>query len=77
MTTKYHYPYIRAWGNKMGSQSYFIEDQVRLARHENAPADAMWRGVNGKWHLFSEMLNHNPNKILIANYVKGLEDENA
>jgi hypothetical protein len=73
--SKYDYPYVRAWGQMMHSAQYFIEDQIALARRENAPGDAMWRGIAGKWHRFCEMKPQNPNKALVAAYAKGNENE--
>ena len=72
---KYHYPYIHAWNQMMRSRQFFTDDQVALAQKENAPADAMWRGLSGKWHCFHEMAANNANKALIAAYAKGDEDE--
>jgi hypothetical protein len=69
------YPYIRAWGQMMRSSNFYIEDQIALARKENAPLDATWRGLNGKWHCLSDMAERNPNKTLITAYAKGNEDE--
>ena len=75
MPKKYDYPYIRAWCQMMRVNQYYTEDQVALAQKENASEDALWRGISGKWHLFCEMSERNPNKALIAAYVKGNEDE--
>jgi hypothetical protein len=72
---KFNYPYVRAWEQMMRSNEFYIEDQIALARKENAPEDAMWRGKSGKWHCFGEMMARNPNKSLIAAYLRGNEDE--
>ena len=36
------YPYIRAWYRISGSFPYYIEQQVELARKDNAPHDAVF-----------------------------------
>lgn len=72
-----NYPYVRAWGAMLRLSSYYIDDQVALARKENAPQDAMWRSVTGRWHCFHEMTKHNPNRELIAAYVAEVSDEQA
>jgi hypothetical protein len=69
------YQYIRAWGQIEHSSEFYINDQIALARKENAPADAMWRGRSGKWHCLSEMAARNHNKALVEAYAKGNEDE--
>lgn len=69
------YPYIRAWEQMMNSGPRRLNEALAMAHKENAPHDATWRSLNGKWHLFSEMTDHNPNKRLIAAYVKWIEDE--
>jgi hypothetical protein len=40
------YPAIRAWGKLMGSYSYYIENEVALARANKAPQDAIYRRVD-------------------------------
>lgn len=44
------YPYIRAWGEQMGSHRSYILDQVSEARKEKAPEDAFYRSADtGEW----------------------------
>ena len=69
------YPYLRAWEQMMHSSEKYLNQRLALAHKDNAPQDAMWRSISGKWHLFSEITDHNPNKALIAAYAKGIEDE--
>jgi hypothetical protein len=75
MPEEYTFPYLRAWERMMHSSERYTNSRLALAHKENAPHDAMWRSINGKWHCFSEMADHNHNKALIASYVKGIEDE--
>jgi hypothetical protein len=55
------YPYIRAWGEMLGSMSYYILEQVDMAREDNAPPTAIYKqsGYNekgewteGLWHTY-------------------------
>lgn len=51
-------PYIRAWGEFMLSQDYYIEEQVRLAGIDGAPEDAIYRKGDGvTWIRLSEVRN--------------------
>ena len=34
------YPWIRAWGQLLGSKDWYIQDQIARARQTNAPANA-------------------------------------
>ena len=43
------YPYIRAWGQLMGSDPSYILQQIALARAERAPANAVYRTIEGPW----------------------------
>ena len=57
------YAYIRAWGNLMGSQGWYIEDQIRKARAAGAPPTAIYErydnehgsGPTGVWATFEEI----------------------
>jgi hypothetical protein len=49
MTGQHDYPYIRAWGQLIGSPESRIRDQVELARRDGAPADAVHRNEDGTW----------------------------
>ena len=49
------YPYIRAWGKLLTSNDYYINEQVELARLENAPATALRKGTqSGKWQTIAD-----------------------
>jgi hypothetical protein len=51
------YSAIRAWGHMMQSFGYYIEDEVRRARRDDAPADAIYKGFDGegKWTRLSDV----------------------
>ena len=55
MTTN-DYPFVRAWGRLMGSHQYYIDDQVELARQEQAPANATHRRDDGTWATTDEIV---------------------
>jgi hypothetical protein len=45
------YPYIRANGKRWGSSANYIEDEVKLARADKAPADAWaWTWEDASHH---------------------------
>jgi hypothetical protein len=50
------YPYIKAWGRMMQSYDYYINGQVELAQKENAPQDAIYRGSDGTWSRFGDIV---------------------
>lgn len=52
---KVTYPYIRAWGEYMGSMSYYINDERRRAEQDNAPATALHRKTDGSWFTLEEI----------------------
>jgi hypothetical protein len=45
------YPYIRVWGEYLGSFSYYIEAQKAEAERDNAPGTALYKGEDGTWVL--------------------------
>ncbi len=57
------YPYIRMWGIQLGSNQWYIEDEVQRAINDNAPETAISRivgpgGVStGKWSTIDDMAN--------------------
>lgn len=53
---KVKYPYIRAWGEWMGSYDYYIVQQTELAQRENAPATAIYKGEEG-WKTVEDVQN--------------------
>lgn len=43
------YLFIQVWGDALRSTQDFIDDQIVLARAENAPERAVYRDANGRW----------------------------
>ncbi|EWM19623.1 hypothetical protein [Kutzneria sp. 744] len=58
------YPYVRAWGDLMGSYSYFINDQVMRARADGAPANATHRRHDGTWATTDDILRSDTRRQL-------------
>tara|TARA_R110002020_G_scaffold52296_5_gene147131 strand:+ start:160 stop:414 length:255 start_codon:yes stop_codon:yes gene_type:complete len=51
------YPYIYGWGRMMGSQGWYIKNQLLLAKEDNAPSDAIYRNDDGTWSVLSEVVS--------------------
>ena len=49
------YPYIRAWGQYLGSHSYYIEAQKEEAEKDNAPGTAFFKRSNGTWGVAEDL----------------------
>ena len=60
------YPYIRAWGQMMGSMSYYINDQVELARRDGAPQMATYKSSNGRWQTYNDIQSENTKRRIDA-----------
>lgn len=41
------YPWVRAWGELMGSYQYYIKDQIARAKAAGAPQTAVYQPANG------------------------------
>jgi len=60
---KTDYPYIRVWGQYMGSGQYYIDGQVERARETNAPPTAIYEryepgGIKtGTWSTADQIEN--------------------
>lgn len=53
------YKYLWAWDRIMhAGEHWMISNQMRATK-EKAPADAIYRDVNGKWHRFTEISSQN------------------
>ena len=50
------YSYIKAWGKILGSNPYFIKAQIKLAREDEAPHNAIYKGREG-WVTVDEILD--------------------
>jgi hypothetical protein len=51
------YEWIRKWGRMLGSYQYYIDDQIALARREQAPANAVHKNQDGRWVTTDEITN--------------------
>lgn len=52
------YPYIRAWGKRLGWPDWYIDGHVQAATDDAAPEDAVdWNVVDGsgRWVLLGEL----------------------
>lgn len=47
--------YVVAWGRLLGSMTYYIRAQVWRAEVDEAPADAIYRDKDGRWHTIDEI----------------------
>lgn len=59
------YKYIVAWGQYMGSYRHYIDDQVALARQDNAPENAIYKDRDGGWQTVDNMRNLELRKYII------------
>lgn len=51
------YIYIRAWGQFMESQSWYIKDQVAMAHEDKAPGNAIHKHDDGTWATINDVTN--------------------
>jgi hypothetical protein len=58
------YPWIVKWSRHMGSFRYYIEQQVRLARADNAPANAIYQAHDGRWMTTDDITNTSTRELL-------------
>jgi hypothetical protein len=63
------YPFIRKWGQLMGSRRSYVEDELQLARAEHAPANAIYRQGNSEWRTTDDVTNPKIRRAL------GLDEE--
>src|SRR2546423_935913 len=61
--TSNDYPFVRAWGQIMGSHLYYIDHQVDLAREAQAPPDAIYRRDDGTWATTDEILRSDTRRL--------------
>jgi hypothetical protein len=64
MEARKQYPYIVKWGELMASYPYYIIDQVRAARSDAAPTNAVSRNQDGTWFTTDEVRNPASRKFL-------------
>jgi hypothetical protein len=51
------YVMIRAWGQHMGSHSYYIRDQIAIAKEDKAPGNAIYKRDDGTWATIDDIKN--------------------
>ena len=72
------YVYLRAWDRMMGSFQYWTDANLKKARRENAPADAIYNTAGivegGKWRTFAQCEREDTRQI-IANLVKEMQED--
>lgn len=60
----HEYIWIRAWGNMMGSQPYYIEGEQSRASQEGAPVTAIY-GREGDWQTLLTITGQHARDYLI------------
>lgn len=55
--SKIKYKYLYAWDRMMGSLGSWFQMNQQRATEEKAPETAIYRDVNGKWHVFEDIQN--------------------
>ena len=52
------YLYLRAWCQMMGSLPYYVEAQLKQARTDKAPADAIYFSLDSNsWKRYDDVTN--------------------
>ena len=51
------YILIRAWGQYMGSQHYYVRDMVAIAHEDKAPTNAIFKRDDGSWAKVDDIKN--------------------
>lgn len=49
------YIMIRAWGQYMGSMSYYVNDQIAIAKEDKAPGNAIYKKDDGTWATIEDV----------------------
>lgn len=62
--SKQDYRFIRAWGLLLGSASYYITQQIAIARKEHAPERAVCR-MGDKWTTVDEIPSDSTRKQVL------------
>ncbi len=72
MNNVLNYIYIQAWGRMMQSYPYYITDQIKLARADNAPVTAIYKR-EGKWRCIEDCCVGTQHEI--ENIITGMGDK--
>src|SRR6266536_6510136 len=59
MTRPNDFPFIRRWGQLMGSHDRYVTERIKLAQLEQAPQDALYRHDNGTWATTDDITSAN------------------
>jgi hypothetical protein len=51
------YPFICAWGARLGSFMYYIDGEVARAIEDGAPDRATYKSGNGEWRTIDDCAN--------------------
>ncbi len=65
IATSATHPYIAAWGKLLGFTPATVENELRLAAQDNAPADAVQR-IGGKWTTLADIRSEATRQQVIA-----------
>jgi hypothetical protein len=57
------YPYIRAYGIRMGWTIEYTNDMLDVATNEKAPQTAVYRRVNSTWITIDELSDEERQKV--------------
>jgi hypothetical protein len=58
------YPWIWRWGRLLGSFSYYIENEVKRAREDGAPQNAIYRRNDGTWATTDDVTSEDTRRQL-------------
>jgi hypothetical protein len=53
------YIYIRAWGEMMGSENYFVRNELATAKEDKAPGNAIFKRDDGTWATIEDVASGN------------------
>ena len=70
--TDFDYPYIRAWGKRMGARPAYTERLLKLAREEDAPQNVIYIQM-GVWRTFEEVTTPATRKAMVQLITSGWE----
>jgi hypothetical protein len=60
------YPFIVAWGYRLGSFQYYIDGEIEKAIEDNAPERAIYKSGSGEWRTIDDCANPNAKEECIA-----------
>jgi hypothetical protein len=60
------YPFICAWGARLGSFQYYIDGEIERAMFDRASTRAIYKDNNGKWHTIDDVQNPEAKQFCLA-----------